>query len=384
MELTIKKIIPFLSLALSLSVSTLQAQENMFDAIPEMLRKGEVSTILAEFSEQPQTLAQIYVNMGRPDKAHDLMERFSSASYCDVEPEFEKVSGKALAEELLADQRILMINENHFNPAARAVALSWLPWLKAQGITHVGFEAFEPDAKQTEAFYIQEPMMSNLFQEATRLGLNVFGYEAETPAPKGAGFVERFEFRDKQQAENIVTRIDDAPADARFLIFAGWGHIAEAPLTGPNLEPYRVMGDFLNNRYGYETLSIDTTACSFEGRNKDPLATYAYRDDDNIINVGSVQNVDIQMRLPMAPADDPSYFRQLLGEPYLPNIDKWPENASVILQAYHTETGFPADRVLSEAGQKLPLYLKSGSYHVTLHDLDGNLLWNKRINLRKK
>lgn len=104
------------------------------------------------------------------------------------------------------------------------------------------------------------------------------------------------------------------------------------------------------------TLSIDTAACSFEGRNNDP----------------------------MAPADDPSYFRQLLGERYLPDIDNWPDNAGVILQAYHSETGFPADRVLSDAGQKLPLYLKSGNYRVTLHDLDGNLLWEKRIGFKMK
>jgi len=85
MELTMKRIISYLTIALSLSVNALSAQENMFDAIPEMLRDGEVNTIVAEFSDQPQTLAQIYVNMGRPDKAHDLMERFSSAGYCDVE-----------------------------------------------------------------------------------------------------------------------------------------------------------------------------------------------------------------------------------------------------------------------------------------------------------
>lgn len=379
-----KRIPLFFSLALAFSINSSQAQENLFDAIPEMLRNGEVNKILAGFSDQPQTLAQIYVNMGRPDKAHDMIQRFSSGSYCDVKPEFEKISGKKLAKKLLDDNQILMINENHFNPASRALALNWLPWLKNQGVTHVGFEAFEPDEQRTKAFYTQEPMMSNLVQEAMRLGLKVFGYEAETQAPEDAGFVERFEFRDKQQAENIVSQIDESPTDAKFLIFAGWGHIAEAPLNGPNREPYRVMGDFLNNRYGYDTLSIDTTACSFEGKSKDPLATHAYRQDDNMINVGSVQNVDIQLRVPMAPADDPSYFRQLLGKPYLPTTDKWPDNASVILQAYHPETGFSADRVLSDAGQKLPLYLRSGNYQVTLHDLDGNLLWEKRINFTKK
>lgn len=379
-----KRIPLFFSLALAFSINSSQAQENLFDAIPEMLRNGEVNKILAGFSDQPQTLAQIYVNMGRPDKAHDMIQRFSSGSYCDVKPEFEKISGKKLAKKLLDDNQILMINENHFNPASRALALNWLPWLKNQGVTHVGFEAFEADEQRTKAFYTQGPMMSNLVQEAMRLGLKVFGYEAEKPAPEGATFVERFEFRDKQQAENIVSQIDEAPADAKFLIFAGWGHIAEAPLKGPNREPYRVMGDFLNNRYDYDTLSIDTTACSFEGGSKESLATHAYRQGDNIVNVGSVQNVDLQLRVPMAPTDEPGYFRQLLGKAYLPTTNKWPDKTGVILQAYDPKTGYAADRVLSDAGQKLPLYLRSGNYRVTLHDLDGNLLWEKQINLKEE
>lgn len=334
-------LIPFLLTA------SINANEVSLDQFPEQLRKGEVNNILSQFSEQPQMLAQVYSIMGRPDKAYDLIQRFSNAPFCNDVGGYEKISGEARVKSMLADESIFMINENHFNPASRTLTMKWLPWLKAQGFTHIGFEAF--------------------------------GYEAEEPAPKDAGFVERFEFRDKQQAEHVVAEIKKAPKDAKFVLFAGWGHVGEAPLRGPNSLTYRVLGDFLNNIYGYETFSIDTTACAFEPVDESPTTTYAYLNDGNLLNVGSVQPVDSQIRVPMAPADNPSYFRRLLGETFLPDTDSWPPSTAVILQAYYAGTDVVADRVLSEANKKRPLYLDEGEYRVTLHDLDGNLLWEQKL-----
>ncbi|MAD52829.1 hypothetical protein [Idiomarina sp. UBA3162] len=367
-------LIPFLLTA------SINANEVSLDQFPEQLRKGEVNGILSQFSEQPQMLAQVYSIMGRPDKAYDLIQRFSNAPFCNDVGGYEKIFGEARVKSMLADESIFMINENHFNPASRTLTMTWLPWLKAQGFTHIGFEALEPNETSKDGFYSQEPMMSNLIKTAEELGFEVFGYEAEKLAPEDAGFIERFEFRDKQQAEHVVAEIKKAPKDAKFVLFAGWGHVGEAPLRGPDSTTYRVLGDFLNNTYGYETFSIDTTACAFEPVDESPTTTYAYSNDGNVLNVGSVQPVDSQIRVPMAPADNPSYFRRLLGEAFLPDTDSWPPSTAVILQAYYAGTDVVADRVLSEANKKRPLYLDEGEYRVTLHGLDGNLLWQQRVN----
>jgi len=366
--------IPFVLMA------SINAKEVSLDQLPEQLRKGEVNDILSQFSEQPQMLAQVYSIMGRADKAYDLIQRFSNAPFCNDGGDYEKISGEARVKATLADESIFMINENHFNPASRTLTMTWLPWLKAQGFSHIGFEALEPKERSKDGFYSQEPMMSNLIKTAEELGFEVFGYEAKKSAPEDAGFVERFEFRDKQQAEHVVAEIKKAPKDAKFVLFAGWGHVGEAPLRGPNSLTYRVLGDFLNNTYGYETYSIDTTACAFEPVDESPTTTYTYLNDGNVLNVGSVQPVDSQIRVPMAPADNPSYFRRLLGEAFLPDTDSWPPSTAVILQAYYAGTDVVADRVLSEANEKRPLFLDEGEYRVTLHDLDGNLLWQQRIN----
>lgn len=363
--------------------SVVTAKENPFDTVAEKLRQGHVNGLLNEFSEEPQMMAQLYVNLGRPDKAYEILQRFSKYGYCETDLDYKKIPGKSVVKGELKKHRIIMLNENHFNPASRAILAHWLPWLKEQGFTHIGFEAYTPAEKRVNNFYTQDPIMSNLVQKADRLGFKIFGYEAEKSSPESFGFVERFEFRDKQQAVNIAEQIKTAPVGSKFVIFAGWGHIAEAPLQGPKLKPYRVMGDFLNNTYGYDPLSVDTTACNYDGHEENPLANYAYLEDGDMVNVGSVQHVDIQLRLPMAPANEPGYFRKLLGQAYLPETEQWADGAAIILQAYNQETGFIADRVMSEAGEKLPLYLSEGKYHVTLHDLDGYLLWEGEINLKE-
>lgn len=141
------------------------------------------------------------------------------------------------------------------------------------------------------------------------------------------------------------------------------------------------MSDFLKNDHGINPLTIDTTACPYSGDENNPLASYAYKQDGDIINVGSVQNVDIQIRVPKAPPTTIGYFRKALGDAYIPSEADWPESKPVILQAYNTETGYVADRVMSDASEQLPLYLPSGNYRVTLHSLDGELIWENGVEL---
>lgn len=369
-------------LAFSLLVPLLVSAETKENPLKEAaiyFEQGRINTLL-DYVSNPQNEAQIYTMLGRSDKVYEFLTKYTDQSYCKLDSSAKKVPAMPLIEKHIADHQVVMVNENHFNVTSRALVAKWLPWFKEQGFTHVGFEAFAPGDEAATELYFQEPMMSNLIQKAEALGFKVFGYEAEKSTPDDMDFAEGFAFRDKQQAENIIEQITQADDNARFLIFAGWAHIAEAPLKYPGGK-YRTMSDFLKNDHGINPLTIDTTACPYSGDENNPLASYAYKQDGDIINVGSVQNVDIQIRVPKASATAVGYFRKSLGDAYIPEKADWPENTPVILQAYNAETGYVADRIQSDAGEQLPLYLPAGNYRVTLHSLGGELIWKDKVEL---
>jgi len=357
-----------------------ETKENPLSDIADSLERGHINKLLEHTADVPQIKTTLYTMLGRSDKAYEFLTEFSGGSYCELDSSVNQASGKRLVKEHVANHQVVMVNENHFNVASRALVAKWLPWFKEQGFTHVGFEAFGSGEDAAKEFYVQEPMMSNLIQSANALGFMVFGYEAEQYAPDDMNFAERFEFRDKQQAENVMAQITQADENARFLIFAGWSHIAEAPSQWSEGE-YRTLGYFLKKEYGIDPLTIDTTACPYSGDINKPLESYSYKQDGDTVKVGRVQNVDIQIRVPKVPPTTVGYFRKALGDDYIPNKADWPESKPVILQAYNTETGYVADRVMSEAGEQLPLYLPSGNYRVTLHSLDGELIWENGVEL---
>lgn len=357
-----------------------ESKDSSTNSVAYSLEQGHINKLLESVSDAPQTEAAFLTLMGRSDKVYEFLTQFTARGYCEVSSSVKKVAGTPLVKQRVGEHQVVMVNENHFNVASRAIVAKWLPWFKAQGFTHVGFEALQPGEHGAKETYVQEPMMSNLIQKAKTLGFNVFGYERTQLAPDDMSSAESFAFRDRQQADNIMAQINQADDNARFLIFAGWAHIAEAPLNSPDGE-YRTMADFLKNEHGIDPLTIDTTACPYRGNDENPLATYAYVQNGNILNVGSVQNVDIQIRVPKAPPETTGYFRRDLGDSYMPTEPDWPENRPVILQAYNLKTGYVADRVQSDAAEKLPLYLPAGNYRVTLHGLDGELLWEDRVKL---
>lgn len=75
---------------------------------------------------------------------------------------------------------------------------------KAQGFTHIGFEALLPGQTQPEeGFYTQEPVFAALLMRAHELGFEVFGYELNEQVPEGES---NFDFREEAQAK-ILQRL---------------------------------------------------------------------------------------------------------------------------------------------------------------------------------
>jgi hypothetical protein len=120
------------------------------------------------------------------------------------------------------DERVVMINENHFTPHHRILGEILVDSLYNYGFRYFGMEALFDTAINERGFatthtgfYTREPMMANLIRKAIQKEYYVFGYD-DTNSD-----------REKDEAANIYQRTIAQDSLAKVLIFAGFGHIDE-------------------------------------------------------------------------------------------------------------------------------------------------------------
>lgn len=306
-----------------------------------------------------QMLATYYTLVGRQDLVYDLHPSLPLPGACFAQNDRSFFDASQWTEEMLGDHQVVMINENHFHLASRAWVLSMLESFKAQGFTHIGFEALSPRQTQPEeGFYTWEPVFAALLMRAHELGFEVFGYELDEQVPEGES---NFDFREEAQAKNIAAVIDTADTNARFLIFAGWSHIAKQPVG--EAEQLWMAARFMALT-GNEPFSIDLVSCVYESEEATNPTDAKLRLDNEAQPrvIGQFESlVDAQLHLPMATSV--GFYRKLLGEPVaIPQSLRSNEEARLI-RAFVKEddsTQVPHDQVLLFAGESYPLYLKPG------------------------
>ena len=298
------------------------------------------------------------------------------------------------------DHRVVMFNENHYRVGARALVLGLLPQLRELGFTHIGFEAFNtPEYMAGQAreegredwayapesgFYTHEPLFAALIRGAHELGFEVFGYEAGESAPEDADIQEQIAFREQAQADNLMAALDEAGDQARFVIFAGWSHIAKAPLQGGQ----RWMAARFKEASDIDPLSVDLTTCTKPGSSSDGFdhARLPLDDTGQPIVIGHYAGaVDAQVHMPVPEemTDSAGFYRQVLGRPIEVPETLLSSDEPVLVRARRTDreaTAVPDDQVLIKPGESLYLYLPDGyEYHLTGHRGDGSLVGEKRI-----
>lgn len=316
-----------------------------------------------------QMLATYYTLVGRQDLVYDLHPSLPLADACYDQNDASFFAASQWTEEALGGHQVVMINENHFHLASRAWVLSMHESFKVQGFTHIGFEALLPGQTQPEdGFYTQEPVFAALLTRAHDLGFEVFGYELNEQVPEGQS---NFDFREDAQAKNIAAVIDSADSDARFLIFAGWSHIAKQPVG--EAERLWMAARFMALT-DTEPFSIDLVSCVYESdQDTNPKDAKVRLDSEGQSRIiGQFESlVDAQLHLPMATSV--GFYRKLLGEPVaIPQSLRSNEEARLI-RAFAKEDDsaqVPLDQVLLFAGENYPLYLKSGRTY-ELMSLDG-------------
>lgn len=173
------------------------------------------------------------------------------------------------AEEVLAyafqRSRVVMMNEASSglkrNVRTRRTGQRVLPVAWAGGARLLAVEAMgPPGGKPPLPDVLEQPDMAELLGTARRLGFRLSGYDADgdkiplrlRTKTKSPAFSN---WRDDQQAANLATLLQDLPAGARMLVWAGNLHHAKIRFMA-----YQPTGWRFWSRTGVEPFVIDQTA----------------------------------------------------------------------------------------------------------------------------
>lgn len=357
----------------------------------ERLATGAFTEWIEETS-YAQGRAALNTFFGRPDLNDSLGGISRPSTDCRTDGAGE-AAGAQWVLASAAEARVVMFNENHYGVEARAFVRQLLGELRNAGFTHIGFEAFSPEIERAgrvhtpaEGSYTVEPVFAALVRDAATLGYEIFGYESTARPPEDASITERIDVREQAQAANLEERIGSEDGDARFIIFAGWSHIAEEPVDGPD-GPLRWMAARLKQETGIDPLTVDLTGCVYTAAEPEGWHGRIHLAEDGTPLVSGQYSgaVDAQVHLPVPAADHPDpagFFRSSLGGPVPVPVALRLDDAPVLVQAYRLdqqagEVAF--DRILLGPDEQFPLYLQAGSYTLIAHRGDGNIVGRATI-----
>ena len=185
---------------------------------------------------------------------------------------------------IIANNRVIMMNERHFNPHNRAFVISWLEKCYENGYRYLAAETlFAKDSLLNErrtvllgetGFYSNEPVYGDMLRTALNLGYTLVPYE-------GDGFgVDR----EVNEAKNLVERIISQDPEAKFLLLGGFGHIADRNgwytmgryfKEQSGIDPFTMQCTFFDDPYG-ETDSLQTVYYDLIDAmpNREPILLY--------------------------------------------------------------------------------------------------------------
>jgi hypothetical protein len=147
---------------------------------------------------------------------------------------YDTISARKYILKVAKNHQILMFNEAHHWPQARAFLRDMLVDLKAIGYNKIAMEAIDNYTDNIEnikqpshsiGLYTSEPMYGQLIREANKLGFKIIPYE-DTVKCKSDDYRVCENQREKNEALNIYNSIKkDSLKDGKLIVFAGYGHI---------------------------------------------------------------------------------------------------------------------------------------------------------------
>lgn len=193
------------------------------------------------------------------------------------------------------NERIIMINEAHFNPQHRAFTMSLLKELYDIGFHYLGGETFSyydtlinirKYPINISGHYTNEPVYGELIRYALNLGYTTFSYEKKEK-PKyiikdGVLDTSSEECMDRETKQALhILQILKNDTNAKIIIHAGYGHITESKKS---------MGGIFKNISGIDPFTIDQTFfCEKNDINKERRLYTAFNEKSSSILINNGQ-----------------------------------------------------------------------------------------------
>ncbi|PQB08355.1 hypothetical protein BST83_15395 [Polaribacter filamentus] len=219
-----------------------------------------------------------------------------------------------------------MLNEMHWHPKHRILALKLLEKLKENGFNYLAVEALDEKKDsllnvnkfpiKSSGYYTREPYFAIFLREAIKLNYKIVGYDSFDT-----------ENREKTQAENIKSIIDKDP-NAKVFVYTGIDHILEKDLKKKR------MAEYFQNLTGINPLTIDQVELVSNSLNEITFIKSSLLKDIKKVN----SNVDFFIVNNISPQLEKVYNKENLKQFNLKDIklEKY-KNQEILVSFYFKE-----------------------------------------------
>ncbi|MES2332445.1 MAG: hypothetical protein V4539_22755 [Bacteroidota bacterium] len=295
--------------------------------------------------------------------------------------------------------RVVMINEPHDKPQARAFTASLLEDMYLQGFHYLAMEMFNNYIKGSivkinarTGYFVNEPVAAELIRKALEIGYTLVPYEDTVQSHTDNQ-------REYAQAQNIYNFLSKKDSSAKILVHAGYGHIKEGA-TGDHIP----MAAYFKIISKIDPLTIDQT--EMIENSTDEFGSLLYQ---SWIKKAPVTNSVVAMKdnKTVDPYDLNLYDIHVIhpptkytnGRPIWMTMNGWKKETPVavayrsafLVQAYYEKEyseasvnqSVPADQTYQVAQNGLYyLYLRKGKYKVVFRDKGYEILGTKDMEVK--
>jgi hypothetical protein len=317
--------------------------------------------------------AQAYAMLGREDRIVAETQQKAPCTLSSANP-VEAVAA------LARDAQVVMVNEAHDSPHHRAFIADMTKALAPLGYRTYAAETFfdnvsqstQPFPRLTDGEYSNEAAFGDLLRTLRQLQMRLVSYEYI--AKPDQNFADLVNEREIGQSSNLINRTVRDRLDERLIVHVGYSHNVE-DVQQFGRKKIRWLALRFREITGIDPLTIDQTTFV-----SDRTGVCATRSD------GAALPTDRDIHVahpPLAFERGRPTWRLARGQRFaeIPRALKRADERVIYEARYASEPddAVPADRILVDPGEDIPLLLTPGRYRVRAWTQDG--AWTESVAL---
>ena len=214
--------------------------------------------------------------------------------------------------------RIVILNEDHYNPRNRYFGLKLAKALRPLGYSVLAVEALtnydsidlykaqmerlaqDGFVRLGSGLLTAEPVFADFLRQSMKIGYRPLAYEALTS--------RTIDLREAEQARLLFDRVIATHPDDKFLIYVGFSHAAEQPVPDTRGAPHLWMAGRLKALTQIDPLTIDQTTnpyrCSVPAKSRHVDDYIAINSKGPVVEGKYANSVNLQISYSLADTSD--------------------------------------------------------------------------------